>query len=46
MNNECGKAIYVGNVQGPEKVIVSCVKTMHAGTMDRDFTVLMLYSVY
>jgi hypothetical protein len=31
--------IYMGYVQGPEKVNYICMKTMHAGTMDRGFTV-------
>lgn len=30
----------MGNVQGPEKVNYSCVKTMHVGMIDRGFTVL------
>jgi hypothetical protein len=38
-NNSCGKFIYIGDVQGPEKVNDTCVKTMHAGTMYRGFTV-------
>jgi hypothetical protein len=39
MNNECGKIIYMGNVQGPDEMNDTCVKTMHAGTMGRGFTV-------
>jgi hypothetical protein len=39
-NNSCGKLIYMCDVQGPEKVTDICMKTMHAGTMDRGFTVL------
>jgi hypothetical protein len=35
----CGEVIYMGDVQGPEKVNDTCVKTMHAGMMDRGFTV-------
>jgi hypothetical protein len=30
----------MGDVQGPEKVNDTFVETMHAGTMDRRFTVL------
>jgi hypothetical protein len=32
MNSECGKVVYMGDVQGPEKVNDACVKTMHART--------------
>jgi hypothetical protein len=39
-NYSCGKVFYMGDVQGPQKVNDTCVKTMHAGTMDRDLTVL------
>jgi hypothetical protein len=28
----------MGDVQGPEKVNNTCMKTMHAGTMDRGFS--------
>jgi hypothetical protein len=28
--NKCGEVIYMGNVQGPEKVNDTCVKTLHA----------------
>jgi hypothetical protein len=28
--NKCGEVIYMGNVQGPEKVNDTCVKTMRA----------------
>jgi hypothetical protein len=28
-NNSCGKVIYMGDVQGPEKVNNTCMKTMH-----------------
>jgi len=35
----CGKVIYMGDVQGPEKVNNTCVKTMHVGMMGRGFTV-------
>jgi hypothetical protein len=38
-NNECRKVIYMGDVQGPQKVNDTYVKTMHAGLMDRSFTV-------
>jgi hypothetical protein len=40
INDECGKVIFVGDVQGPEKVHNTCVKTMHAGSIDKGFTVL------
>jgi hypothetical protein len=30
----------MGNVQGPEKVNDTCLKIMHAETIDRGFTVL------
>jgi hypothetical protein len=33
-----GKVIYMGDVQGPQKMSETCVKTMHAGTMRRGFT--------
>jgi hypothetical protein len=36
-NDCCRKVIYTGNVLGPEKVDNTCMKTMHAGTMDRSF---------
>jgi hypothetical protein len=29
----------MGDVQGPNKLNNTCVKTMHAGTIDRGFTV-------
>jgi hypothetical protein len=32
---------YMGDVQGPEKVNDPCVKTLHAGTMDRGYIVFM-----
>jgi hypothetical protein len=41
-NNSLEKVTYMGNVQGPEKVNDTCLKTMHVGTMDRGFTVLIL----
>jgi len=31
----------MGDVQGPEKVNDTCMKTMHAGTMDRGFTLYL-----
>jgi hypothetical protein len=31
----------MGDVQGPEKVNDTCVKTLHVGTMDRGFIVLL-----
>jgi hypothetical protein len=39
-NNSCGKVIYMGDLQGPEKVNNTCMKTVNAGIMDRGFTVL------
>jgi hypothetical protein len=39
-NDSFGKVIYMGDVQGPEKVKDTCVKTMHVGMMDRGFTVI------
>jgi hypothetical protein len=39
-NNSCVKVIYMGDIQGPEKMNDICLKTMHAATMDRDFTAL------
>jgi hypothetical protein len=38
-NDSCEKIIYMGDVQGPEKVNNAYVKTVHAGMMDRGFTV-------
>jgi riboflavin synthase len=42
MKNErgCGKVIYMGDVQGSEKLDDTCVKTMHVGMMGRGFTVV------
>jgi hypothetical protein len=37
--DSCGKVIYMGNNQEPEKVNDICVKTVHAEMMDRVFTV-------
>jgi hypothetical protein len=39
-NYSCGKVIYIGDVQGQEKVKNTCMETMHAGMMNRGFTVL------
>jgi hypothetical protein len=38
-NDSCGKVIYMDDVQGPEKVNDTCMKTVHAGTQDRGFSV-------
>jgi hypothetical protein len=38
-NDSCGKVVYMGDAQGPEKVNNLFVKTMHAGTIDCVFTV-------
>jgi hypothetical protein len=38
-NDSCGKVIYMGDVQEPQKVNDTCMKTMQAGMMDRSFTV-------
>jgi hypothetical protein len=42
-NNSCGKIMYMGNVQGPEKVNDSCVKTVHAEMIYRGFTVYFIW---
>jgi hypothetical protein len=34
------KVIYMDDVQGLEEVKDTCMKTMHAGTMDRGFIVV------
>jgi hypothetical protein len=39
-NDSREKVIYMGDVQGPEKVNNTCMKTKHAGMMDRGFTVI------
>jgi hypothetical protein len=39
INYERTKVIYMGNVEQPKKVNDACVRTMHAGTMDKGFTV-------
>jgi hypothetical protein len=36
------EVIHMGSVQLSEKVNDTCMKTVHAGTMDRDFTVLKM----
>jgi hypothetical protein len=38
-NDSCGKVIYIGYGQGPEKVNDTCMKNMHAGMIARGFTV-------
>jgi hypothetical protein len=35
-----GEVICMGDVEGSEKVTDTCMKTVPAGTMDRDFTVI------
>jgi hypothetical protein len=45
-NDKCEKLIYIGNVQGPEKVNDTCVKTMHVGTINRGFTVYNISITY
>jgi hypothetical protein len=40
-NSSCRKVIYMGDVQGPEKVNDAWVKTVHARTMDRGFIVIL-----
>jgi hypothetical protein len=35
----------MGDVQGPEKVNATCVKTVCVGTMDRHFTVYYFYII-
>jgi hypothetical protein len=42
-NDSCGIVIYMGHVHGPEKVNDTCMKTMYAETMDRDFTIYITY---
>jgi hypothetical protein len=39
-NDSHEKVIYMGDVQGPEKVNNTCIKTKHAGMMDRGFNVI------
>jgi hypothetical protein len=39
-NNSCGIVIYIGDVQGPEKMNNACMRTMHVGAMDSGFTVV------
>lgn len=36
-NDSCWKVIYMGDVYGPEKMKIACVKTIHARTMVRGF---------
>jgi hypothetical protein len=45
-NDSSEEVIYIGNIQGPEKVKDTCVKTVHANTMDRGFTVLKITSLH
>jgi hypothetical protein len=40
-NYSYGTAIYMGDVHRPKQVKDTCMKTLHAGTMDRGFTVLV-----
>jgi hypothetical protein len=40
-NSSNEKVIRVGDVQGPEKVNDTCMKTLHAGMLDSGFTVLI-----
>jgi hypothetical protein len=44
-NDSHGKVIYTGDVQGPQKVNNTCMKTTHVGTMDRGFTALQIFMV-
>jgi hypothetical protein len=39
-NNSCGEVIYMGEIQGPEKLNDICMKTMCARMMDRGFTLI------
>jgi hypothetical protein len=41
-DSSCEKVIYMDDVQGPEKVNNTCMKTMHKGMMDRGFTVPLI----
>jgi hypothetical protein len=40
-NDSSGKVTTVGEEQGPEKVNDTYLKTLHAGTMARGFTVFV-----
>jgi hypothetical protein len=40
--DSCGKVVYMGNKQAPEKANETCGTTMDVGTMDRCFAVLVL----
>jgi hypothetical protein len=42
-NDSCGKAIYMGNMKGPEKVNNACVKTMYMGAMNGGVSLYLLY---
>jgi hypothetical protein len=42
INNECGKAIYMGEVQGSENMNDTRVKIMRVGMVDRSITVLII----
>jgi hypothetical protein len=44
-NRSCGKVIYIGDIQEPEKVNGTCLKAMHVGTMDRGFTAIRIIFV-
>jgi hypothetical protein len=41
----CGKVIYMGNGQAPEKLNDTCRETMHVEMMDRGFTVYLIPQV-
>jgi hypothetical protein len=45
-NDSCRKVIYVADVQGPEKMNHTCMKTMHAGMMNRGFTTISFIVTY
>lgn len=44
-NGSCGKVIYIGDVPGPEKENDTCVKTLPVGTMDRGFTIHIVFNL-
>jgi hypothetical protein len=41
-NGSCRKVIYMGDVQGAQEVNDTCVKTLHAVTIDGGFSVQTL----
>jgi hypothetical protein len=45
-NDSSGEVIYMGDVQGPEIVNDTCVKTVHVEMIDRGFTVVPYLTDY